>query len=68
MPIDTTLNLLPMIPEGKVIVSESGFHTAEDIAKLKGTRVNAILVGESFMRTDNIEKKAQEFRNNFMGV
>ena len=66
--IDTTLNLLPMIPEGKVIVSESGFHTAEDIAKLKGTRVNAILVGESFMRTDNIEKKAQEFRNNFMGV
>lgn len=66
--IDITLNLLPMIPEGKVIVSESGFHTAEDIAKLKGTRVNAILVGESFMRTDNIEKKAQEFRNNFMGV
>ncbi len=66
--IDTTLNLLPMIPEGKVVVSESGFHTAEDIAKLKGTRVNAILVGESFMRTDNIEKKAQEFRNNFMGV
>lgn len=66
--INTTLNLLPMIPEGKVIVSESGFHTAEDIAKLKGTRVNAILVGESFMRTDNIEKKAQEFRNNFMGV
>ena len=66
--IDTTLNLLPIIPEGKVIVSESGFHTAEDIAKLKGTRVNAILVGESFMRTDNIEKKAQEFRNNFMGV
>ena len=66
--IDTTLNLLPMIPEGKVVVSESGFHTAEDIAKLKGTRVNAILVGESFMRTDNIKKKAQEFRNNFMGV
>lgn len=66
--INITLNLLPMIPEGKVIVSESGFHTAEDIAKLKGTRVNAILVGESFMRTDNIEKKAQEFRNNFMGV
>lgn len=66
--IDTTLNLLPIIPEGKVVVSESGFHTAEDIAKLRGTRVNAILVGESFMRTDNIEKKAQEFRNNFMGV
>jgi indole-3-glycerol phosphate synthase len=45
-----------------------GIRRAEDIAKLKGTRVNAILVGESFMRTDNIEKKAQEFRNNFMGV
>lgn len=63
--IDTTLNLLPFIPEGKVIVSESGFHTAEDILKIKGTRVDAILVGESFMRTDNIVEKAKEFRENF---
>lgn len=64
--IDTTLNLLPMIPEGKVIVSESGFHTAEDIQKIKGTRVDAVLVGESFMRTDDIVKKAKEFRENFI--
>lgn len=64
--IDTTLNLLPLIPEGKVIVSESGFHTAEDIQKIKGTRVDAILVGESFMRTDNIVEKAKEFRKNFI--
>ena len=63
--IDTTLNLLPFIPEGKVIVSESGFHTAEDILKIKGTRVDAILVGESFMRTDDIVEKAKEFRENF---
>lgn len=63
--IDTTLNLLPLIPEGKIIVSESGFHTAEDINKIKGTRVDAILVGESFMRTENIVEKAREFRENF---
>lgn len=63
--IDTTLNLLPLIPEGKIIVSESGFHVAEDIKKIKGTRVDAILVGESFMRTENIVEKAKEFRENF---
>ena len=63
--IDTTLNLLPFIPEGKVIVSESGFHVADDILKIKGTRVDAILVGESFMRTDDIVEKAKEFRKNF---
>lgn len=64
--IDTTLNLLPLVPQGKIVVSESGFHTAEDILKIKGTRVNAILVGESFMRTDDICEKAKEFRNNFV--
>lgn len=64
--IDTTLNLLPMIPKDRVVVSESGFHTAEDIAKIRGTRVDAILVGESFMRTDNIVEKANEFRKTFM--
>lgn len=63
--IDTTLNLLPLIPEGKIIVSESGFHRAEDIIKIRGTRVDAILVGESFMRTENIVEKAKEFRENF---
>ena len=56
---------LTTIPEGKIIVSESGFHTAEDIKKIKGTRVDAILVGESFMRTENIVEKAREFRENF---
>lgn len=63
--IDTTLNLLPLIPDGKIVVSESGFHTAEDINKIKGTRVDAILVGESFMRTENIVEKAKEFRESF---
>ncbi len=63
--IDTTINLLELIPEGKIIVSESGFHTFEDIKKISGHRVDAVLVGESFMRVDNIELHAKRFKEAF---
>lgn len=65
--INTTLNLLELIPEGKIVVSESGFNTVEDIEKIKGHRVDAILVGESFMRAEDIEKHAEKFRAAFGG-
>jgi indole-3-glycerol phosphate synthase len=65
--INTTLNLLELIPEGKIVVSESGFNTVEDIAKIKGHRVDAILVGESFMRAEDIKKHAEKFRAAFGG-
>lgn len=63
--LDTTLELLKGIPQGKVIVSESGFHTIEDIKKISGSRVDAVLVGESFMRADDIEEHARRFKASF---
>lgn len=63
--INTTLNLLNLIPNDKVIVSESGFSTVEDIMVIKGSRVNAILVGESFMKSDNIQKHSEKFKKSF---
>ncbi len=59
----TTVRLRKYIPEDKLVVSESAIHTAEDIRILKDADVNGILVGESFMKSGNIAKKAKEFRD-----
>lgn len=51
--LDTTLDLLPLIPEGRLVVTESGIHTHEDVQKMRSGGVNAFLVGEAFMRAEN---------------
>lgn len=61
--IYTTVRLRELVPEDRIIISESSIHTAEDIKILRDARINGILVGESFMRSGDIKKKAQEFRN-----
>lgn len=48
--LDTTLALLPSIPAGKTVVTESGILAAEDVALMRHRNVNAFLVGEAFMR------------------
>lgn len=60
--INTTIKLSTIVPKDKIIISESSIHTVEDITILKQANINGILVGESFMKTDNIIKKAQEFK------
>ncbi len=58
--IATTFQLLDSIPSDKVVVSESGIYTRADVAALEDAGVNAILVGESLMRSRNIGEKVQE--------
>ena len=48
--LDTTLGLLSRIPAGKIIVTESGIFTAEDVALMRSNAVHTFLVGEAFMR------------------
>ena len=52
--IATTFRLKVSIPTDKVVVSESGINTHKDVVKLKEAGINAILVGESLMRSSNI--------------
>lgn len=52
--------LISKIPEGKVIVVESGIKTHEDINKFYELGANAVLIGETFMREQDIGKKIQE--------
>ncbi len=48
--LDTTINLLELIPAGCLVVTESGIHSREDVALMRQHDVNAFLVGEAFMR------------------
>jgi len=58
--IDTTIGLLKDIPDDRLVVTESGINTIEDIAKLRGQSVNAFLVGEAFMRAEDPGAKLKE--------
>ncbi len=58
--IDTTLDLLPSVPPGPLVVSESGFFTGVDVARVAEAGVGAILVGEALVRaTDPAAKLAE---------
>jgi indole-3-glycerol phosphate synthase len=48
--LDTTFSLLDMIPAGTVVVSESGIRSAEDVTRLGGEGVHAVLVGEALLK------------------
>ena len=58
--ISTTQRLIRLIPETKVIVSESGIKSYEQVMFLKSLGVNAVLIGETFMRSGNIGEKVRE--------
>jgi indole-3-glycerol phosphate synthase len=60
MRLETTLDLLPHIPAGKVVVTESGIHSTADIALMRQHDVHAFLVGEAFMRAANPGEKLRE--------
>jgi len=50
--LDTTLGLLKDVPTDRLLVTESGIHTREDVQRMRAAGVNAFLVGEAFMRAD----------------
>lgn len=58
--LQTTLDLLNDIPNDRIVVSESGIATREDVVRLQQAGVDAILVGESLMREKEIGKKVAE--------
>jgi indole-3-glycerol phosphate synthase len=58
--LDTTLSLREKIPADRIVVTESGIHTPEDVALMRKHDVNAFLVGEAFMTADEPGEKLQE--------
>ncbi len=62
--LETTYQLLKSIPEGKVVVAESGIKGGQDIQRLSQSGVNAVLVGESIVSAADPGFKIKEL----MGV
>lgn len=51
--LDTTLGLLDAIPSDRLLVTESGILTADDVGRMRSSGVDAFLVGEAFMRAQD---------------
>jgi indole-3-glycerol phosphate synthase len=49
--LQTTLDMLPDVPADRLLVTESGIQTPEDVLRMREAKVNAFLVGEAFMRS-----------------
>lgn len=60
--LETTKKLRGLIPEDTVIISESGIHTFEDIILAESYGADAVLIGEAFIKSNNIAEKFKEFR------
>ncbi|MCX7747519.1 MAG: indole-3-glycerol phosphate synthase TrpC [Clostridia bacterium] len=58
--LKTTGELMNYIPHDRVVVSESGIRTREDMEYLKSLGVDAVLIGETFMRAPSIKEKIEE--------
>jgi indole-3-glycerol phosphate synthase len=58
--LNTTLELKRYVPGGHVLVSESGIHTREHVALLEDGGIDAILVGESLVTSENVGAKVRE--------
>ncbi|HGG58444.1 MAG TPA: indole-3-glycerol phosphate synthase TrpC [Gammaproteobacteria bacterium] len=51
--LDTTLALLDEIPDDRLVVTESGIHSRDDVQRMRDAGVHCFLVGEAFMRAPN---------------
>ena len=58
--LGTTLDLLADVPAGKTVVSESGYSTRDQLDELEEVGIDAVLVGESLMRSPDIEAACRE--------
>ena len=61
--IDTSLELVRYIPEGTIVVSESGIDNKNVLLTLHAAGFDAFLIGEALMKADDIADKLREFIN-----
>jgi indole-3-glycerol phosphate synthase len=62
MNMNLSYELIPLIPNGKIIVAESGIYEHGQLEDLSKAGVDAFLVGESLMREDNEEEALKKLK------
>ena len=60
--LNTTFELKKEIPEDRIVVSESGIRTREDVLRLDEAGIDAMLIGTSFMESQDIAGKIDDIR------
>jgi indole-3-glycerol phosphate synthase len=58
--INTARRLRPLVPKGKIVVSESGIRSRKDMEKLRKWGVDAVLVGEALVTAGDVRAKMKE--------
>ena len=58
--LENTYQLLDQIPDGKIVITESGINSREDVAAMAAKNVHAFLVGEAFMRSPEPGERLSE--------
>jgi indole-3-glycerol phosphate synthase len=65
--VERTAQLMGEIPGGVTVVSESGIAGTEQLRKLEDAGVDAVLVGESLMRSEDPEAALRTLRGDLAG-
>ena len=60
--INNSINISKLLPKEICIVAESGFNGKSSIEKVKNERIDALLIGEHFMRAENISDELKKFK------
>jgi len=58
--ISVSERIIPTIPKDKVVIAESGITTYSDIQRVRDAGAHAVLIGETFLRADDVSKKIKE--------
>lgn len=58
--LQNTIDLLAAMPDGCIVICESGIHAPEDVALMRDHHVNSFLVGEAFMRCEDPGERLSE--------
>ncbi|MDR0913372.1 MAG: indole-3-glycerol phosphate synthase TrpC [Methanobrevibacter sp.] len=61
--LNNSINLRKLVPKDLLFVSESGIKTPQDIKKLKDNDIDAVLIGESLMKSNNKKEMINSFKN-----
>jgi hypothetical protein len=66
--LETTRTLAPRVPEGRMVISESGLFTPADLAEMAGSGARSFLIGESLMRQADVAGATRELLANPAGA
>lgn len=58
--LSQSLRLRELVPEETLFISESGIKTPEDVRRLKENGTDAVLIGETLMRSGNVEETLRQ--------